>query len=71
MTPLFGALSSQIILFTIMMEINCVVICSFSTQKLHQLQQQVEQLKEENFTLETCKSTKKFNNVILITFPLE
>ena len=32
-----------------------IVVSSFSTQRLHQLQQQVEQLKEENYAMETCK----------------
>ena len=32
---------------------------SFSTQKLQQLQHQVEKLKEENFTIETCKYSHK------------
>ena len=32
---------------------------SFSTQKLQHLQHQIDKLKEENFTLETCKYEQK------------
>ena len=32
-----------------------IVVPSFSTQRLHQLHLQVEQLKEENYAMETCK----------------
>ena len=34
------------------------LLSSFSTQRMHQLQQQMEQLKEENFTMETCELKK-------------
>ena len=40
-----------------MMKLNHL-LSSFSTQRMHQLQQQVEQLKEENFTMETCELKK-------------
>lgn len=40
-----------------MMKLNHL-LSSFSTQRMHQLQQQMEQLKEENFTMETCELKK-------------
>lgn len=55
-SSLFGSYSVNCYLCT-RMKLNHL-LSSFSTQRMHQLQQQVEQLKEENFTMETCELKK-------------